>query len=198
MTVDPALERRLSDLSANGLALFEAFDLTVRERAFHPFVAADYTVVLDVLRRIRSPGARFLEWGSASGVITIQADLLGFDACGIELDDALVLTARDLAERHQSKARFVAGSFLPTGFRWTSRHGDQRTGTIGEGPSGYLALGLALDDFDVVYGYPWAGEDALMHELMRQYGRHDALLLLNDVTAGVRAFRGGREVPLPG
>jgi hypothetical protein len=36
-----------------------------------------------------------------------------------------------------------------------------------------------------------------MHDLMRQYGRPDALLLLNDTERGVRAFRGGRELTNP-
>ena len=191
-----ALDRRLAAFCADGVAFFEEFDLTVREREFHPFVAADYDVVLGTLRQVYRPGLRFLEWGSASGIITIIADMLGYDACGIELDESLVDAARDLATRHHSAARFVAGSFLPTGYRWQSHHGDERTGTIGEGASGYLSLGRALDDFDVVYGYPWAGEEPLMLDLMRQYGRRDALLLLNDVTSGVRAYRGGREVIL--
>ena len=194
--VDPTLDARLAAFCADGVAFFESFDLTVREREFHPFVAADYDLVLATLRRVFRPGLSFLEWGSASGIITIVADMLGYEAFGIELDESLVDTARELATRNHSKARFVAGSFLPNGFHWHSHHGDQRTGTIGEGPSGYLALGRALDDFDVVYGYPWAGEEPLMLDLMRQYGRRDALLLLNDVTSGVRAYRGGREVIL--
>jgi hypothetical protein len=71
--------------------------------------------------------------------------------------------------------------------------GDRRTGTIGDGPSGYLALGRALEDFDVVFGYPWDGEAPLMLDLMRRYGRPDAVLLLNDTVHGVRAYPGGRE-----
>jgi hypothetical protein len=121
-----------------------------------------------------------------------MADLLGFDACGIELDPHLVATARTLAARHGSGARFVAGSFLPAGYRWRRGDGDSRTGTIGDGPSGYQQLGHALDDFDVVFGYPWSGEAALMQDLMQRYGRPDALLLLHDTAGGVRAYRGGR------
>lgn len=191
---DPALGARLDAVCADGWAFSEHFERTVREPGFHPFVAADYEVVRAALLRLRAPGLRFLEWGSASGVITIMADLMGFDACGIELDASLVETARALATKHDSAARFVAGSFLPTGYEWRSRDGDRRTGTIGEGPSGYLQLGRALDDFDVVFGYPWGGEAPLMHDVMRRYGRPDALLLLHDTNEGVRAFRGGREV----
>jgi hypothetical protein len=126
-----------------------------------------------------------------------MADLIGFDACGIELDPALVTTARALAARHGSGARFVAGSFLPAGYQWRRRDGDTRTGTIGEGPSGYLQLGRALDDFDLVFGYPWSGEEALMYDLMQRYGRPDALLLVHDTNRGVLAYRGGRGEGTP-
>lgn len=194
---DAHLHARLDALCEEGRALWERFDRVVRESAFHPFVAADYAQVRAALLRLRAPGLRFLEWGSASGVITIMADLMGFDACGIELDASLVATARALATTHGSGARFVTGSFLPTGFRWRRRDGDSRTGTIGEGPSGYLQLGRALDEFDVVFGYPWSGEAALMQDLMQRYGRRDALLLLHDPNDGVRAYRGGRGAGAP-
>ena len=100
-----------------------------------------------------------------------------------------------MAARFDSGAQFVTGSFLPTGYRRLG--GDGASETIGDGPSGYLQLGRALDDFDVVFGYPWDDDAPLMHDLMRQYGRPDALLLLNDTARGVRAFRGGRELTNP-
>jgi hypothetical protein len=189
---DAVLRARLDALCADGWAVWERFERTVRRLDFHPFVAADYDVVRAALLRLRAPGRRFLEWGSASGVITAMADVMGFDACGIELDASLVATARALAARHGSRARFVAGSFLPAGYGWRGRDGDARTGTIGDGPSGYLRLGRALDDFDVVFGYPWGGEAPVMRDVMQRYGRRDALLLLHDTNAGVRAYRGGR------
>lgn len=189
---DATLRARLDAVCADGWAIFERFDRTVRERRFHPFVAADYDVVRAALLPLRAPGRRFLEWGSASGIITILADLMGFDACGIELDPALVETARAAAARHGSRARFVAGSFLPAGYEYQAADGDNRTGTIASGPSGYLQLGHALDDFDVVFGYPWGGEAPLMLDLMRRYGARDALLLLYDTEGRVRTYRGGR------
>ena len=191
---DAPVSARLDAVCAEGWAIWDAFDHTVRARGFHPFVAADYDAVRAVLLGLPARGRRFLEWGSASGVITVMADLLGFDACGIELDAALVATARALADRHGSHARFVVGSFLPEGYRWRAPDGDARPGTIGAGPSGYLQLGRALDEFDVVFGYPWDGEAPLMQDVMRRYGRPDALLLLYDATVGIRAFRGAHEL----
>jgi hypothetical protein len=55
-------------------------------------------------------------------------------------------------------------------------------------------LGRALEDFDVVFGYPWGGEKPIMLDVMQQYGGRDALLLLHDTNEGVRAYRGGREI----
>ncbi len=192
--MDDALRIRLEALCTEGWAVWDRFAIEVREHHFHPFVAADYEVVLKALLPHRGPGLRFLEWGSATGVITIMADLLGFEACGIELDSSLVATARDLALKFESRARFAAGSFLPTGYRWQPGDGDGRTGTVGTGISGYLPLGCSLDDFDVVFGYPWGGEEAMMLDLMKCYGRADGLLLLHTVNDGVRSFRGGREL----
>ena len=185
--LDAAFRARLDALCAEGWTIFEQFDAEVRDRRFHPFVAADYDAVLTAQR---GTGLRFLEWGSASGVITIMADLLGYDACGIELDESLVQTARDLATRFHSGARFVAGSFLPTGYEFNQGNSDSRAGWVGSGPSGYLQLGRALDDFDVVFGYPWGGGEPMMLDLMRCYGRADALLLLYGVDDGVKAYRG--------
>src|SRR4051812_29903089 len=152
---DASLDARLDALCADGWAFYERFDETVRTEDFHPFVPADYATVRSALVALRAPGRRFLEWGSASGIITIMADLLGFEAYGIELDSSLVATARATAAKHHSKARFAEGSFIPSGYKWRPSDGDGRTGTIGEGPSVYREIGLALDDFDIVFGYPW-------------------------------------------
>jgi hypothetical protein len=196
--VDEALRARLTALCAEGWALWDKFDEEVRRHHFHPFVAANYDAVLDALLLFRAPapGRRFLEWGAATGVITIIADLLGFDAYGIELETDLVATARALAAKFDSHAHFAAGSFLPSGYEWRSSDGDNRTGTLGIGPSAYRELGYALDDFDVVWGYPWDGEQELMLDLMKRYGRDDAILLVNHVTDGIIAYRGGRRITL--
>ena len=54
----------------------------------------------------------------------------------------------------------------------------------------------SLDDFDVVYGYPWGGEEPMMLDLMRAYGGRDARLLMLSGSE-LRVYRGGRLVPSP-
>lgn len=190
---DARLHERLDAVCADGRAIAERFQRTVRGRGFHPFLPADYDVVRRALLPLRRPGRRFLEWGSASGIVAIIADLMGFDACGIEVDAALVETARMVAARHGSRARFVQGSFLPDGYEWRTDDGDTRTGTIATGASGYAELGRAPHDFDVVFGYPWSGEEPVMRDVMQRYGRRDALLLLYGMDGVIRCHPGGRE-----
>ena len=191
--VDPGLRTHLAALCDEGWEIWSRFDTDVRQHAWHPFVAADYERVLQTLLAVRAPGQRFLEWGSAHGVITIMADLLGFEAYGIELDSALVRTARNLAVKYRSRARFAAGSFLPGGYEWKPRSGDARMGTIGEGVPGYAELGHPLEDFDLVFAFPWTGEEPMMHDVMRRYGVRESRLLLFGVTDGMEIYRDGRR-----
>ena len=176
--LDPSLRERLRALIEEGRDFFHTFDLETRQKQFHPFVPADYDVVLKTLLDVYQPGLRFLEWGSGTGVITIMADMIGFEAYGIEIDGQLVDVARRLAEKYGSQARFAAGSLLPEGYVYSDSTGDHRTGTLADGPSGYLLLNKPLDEFDVVYGYPWPGERDVMEDVMRKYGRRDARLII--------------------
>jgi hypothetical protein len=195
--LDPTTASRLDAVLTEGWALWERFDLEVRTERFHPFVAADYDAVRAALEHHCTPGQRFLEWGSATGVITIMADVLGCDAVGIELDESLVRTARGLAERMQSRARFAPGSFVPGSYR--PRPGITRTRSqwTGQGESAYPMLGRALDDFDIVFGFPWGDEAPMMLDIMKQYGSGDALLMLYSIDDGVQLFRDGRRWPRP-
>jgi hypothetical protein len=111
-------------------------------------------------------------------VVTIMADLLGFDACGIEIDADLVAIARRLAGKYESGARFAHGSFLPTGYEYRDAKGDPRLGTLIQGSSGFPQLGRTLQDFDIVFAYPWDGESAVLEDLMNRHGGSNAQLLL--------------------
>jgi hypothetical protein len=175
--LDPELNVRLAELADEGRRLWHRFDLEVRRRGFHSFVPADYDAVLLALLELRAPGLRFIELGSATGVVTIMADLLGYEAYGIEIDPTLVRSARRLAATYESNAKFAVGSFLPGGFSYEPRDGALRG--IGEDSrSGYAALGRGLDEFDVVYGYAWPGEEDVLVDMVRAYGSAGARLLL--------------------
>lgn len=190
--LDPTLHHKLARLGDEGWEMWARFDREVRRHRWHPFVPAEYDRVLVALTELRRPGLRFLEFGSATGVVTVMADLLGYKAYGIELDESLVTLARSTAARYASRARFVAGSFLPQGYVWRPHNSDGRLGTVGEGVSGYLELGMPLEDFDLVFAYPWRGEEDMMTDLLRNHGAPDAGLLLQRVSGEVQLYRGGR------
>lgn len=179
---------RIEALNEEGRTIFDRFERDVRSAEFHPFKPANYDSIVDMLLPYVGECRTFLEWGSATGVIAITADLLGFEAYGIEIDASLVDMANDLARRYDSDASFAAGSLLPEGYEWRSPSGDPRLGTIETGESGYAKLGLELGDFDLVYGYPWSGEAAMMRDIMERCGADGARLMINGGREGVHVF----------
>ena len=183
--LDLDLSGRIAALIEDGGRVRQRFVADVCHNEWHPFIPADYDRVLAALMQVRAPGLKFLEWGSATGVITMMADLLGFEAYGIELDPVLVDIARDLAAKHGSRARFAAGSYLPADYEWISAEGDRRLGAVGRGAPGYDELGLSLEDFDLVYGYPWSGEEPIMQDVFRRRGGKHARMLLNGGNNGI-------------
>ena len=191
--VDRALTLRIDALIAQGIDIWERFDRDVRAHRWHSFVPANYASVFRLLTSLRAPGLTFLEWGSATGVITIMADMLGFVASGIELDPYLVSIARDLAVQYDSRARFVIGSFVPSGYRPSQKDGEGRLGTIGDGASAYAELRQGLDDFDIVYAYPWKGEGRTMLSVVEQYGGRSCRLLLHG-EGDITIYAGGKIV----
>jgi hypothetical protein len=146
-------------------------------KGWQGFIPADYPEVYLALKRLRERASTFLEWGSGIGTIAIMADLLGYEAYGIEIQPALVARAEALAARFGSKASFVEGSFIPDDYEWSPEFGDEDFNTALDGASGYEALGMDLADFDVVYGYPWPGEEALFEDIFDQFARPDAVMV---------------------
>jgi hypothetical protein len=52
-----------------------------------------------------------------------------------------------------------------------------------------VELGMDLTAFDLVYGYPWSGEAAMMHDIMQRCGADGARLMINRGREGVHVFR---------
>ena len=124
-----------------------------------------------------APGECFMEWGCGFGVVASIAAALGFESYGIEIDAELVQNARALARDFDLSPTIVEGSFVPVG-------GDDLTDSMGEhawlslgGPDGYDAIGLEPDDFDVIYAYPWPGEEHIVERLFERYAAAGAVLV---------------------
>lgn len=192
MIIVPPPVRRLLDEADRVWRSFNA-DLVT---GWQGFVPADYEQVYLGLKKLKAiaPGTTFLEWGSGIGTIAIMADMLGYEAYGIEINRDLVERAEDLAEKFGSKATFAHGTFIPEEYVWTPEVGDEDFTTSLEGSPGYEELGLSLEDFDIVYGYPWPGEEALFEDIFDQFARPDALMLCYHSLEHVRLHRVPKKV----
>lgn len=157
----------------------------ISERArFQHLIPADPRAAAEALGELSVQGGSFLELGAGTGLITIIASLLGFDAYGIEIEAELVEEAWALAEEAGSSATFVEGSFVPLAFRDEI---DLQSGdflTITEGADAYEEMGLEMADFDVVYAYPWPGEEDWTHELVARHARAGSRLMTYSVREG--------------
>ena len=185
----------LQQLFEEGEALWQEFRRK-RGAHFHPFVPADYPGAYEALRTLQPRAHSFLELGSGVGVITILADLLGYEAYGIELDPWLAEQATELAERFGSGANFAAGSFVPEEFQDQVALQSADFLTTTEGEPAYRELGLELNDFDLVYMFPWPGEEELHFEMVRRYARPDALFLTYGGTDGYQLFQRGEPIEI--
>jgi len=180
---DQRLEQNLESLLREGNQIWEAF-IEARGGTFHHLIPADAEGAYQQLRQLRDRHQSFLELGSGMGVITILADLLGFEAQGIEIEEELVDLSRDLADRYGSSASFTQGSFVPVDFRDEVHLLDGEFHTIAEGSDAYGELGMELSEFDLVYAYPWPGEEEWLADLFQRAGGGYAQLLTYSVSEG--------------
>ena len=164
----------------------ERFHFDHRDAPLPGFVPCDFVAVRGAIGQIAerglTPGQRFVEWGSGLGVATCLASLAEFDAVGIEIEPDLVAAAEAFADDHGVEVEFALGSYVPEG-------GDELlddhaadldrevTWLKTYGASAYESLGLDPDDFDLVFAYPWPGEEGVIFDLFAEYAAVGALLL---------------------
>ena len=161
------------------------------------FVAADYELVYQTLTWVTETqplaGRRFLEWGCGFAVLSALASRLGLSAVGIEAEEDLLQQGRHTVEHWQVDVELVHGNFLPRGAETLSD--DPTLPSLGHlAECGYETLGLDLDDFAIVYSYPWPGEDDFHRAVFQRYAAPGALLLMFCGPNDVRLWRkvGGR------
>jgi predicted O-methyltransferase YrrM len=190
---DPTpLPARVAAVLADGRALLAAHFARPDLPPGHGAIPSDHERVVRGLRSLRAndPGLRrFLEWGSGLGIVAIAAALLGYDAHGIEWDDAMVAEAQRFASAHGVDVPFVAGSFVPPGSDALLDRAELTTRTVLQSDDAYDRLERDLDDFDVVFAYPWPEEEALYRRLFQRGAADGAVLVLYGQLDGVRAFR---------
>jgi hypothetical protein len=199
MLVDIDLTLSSEPIPANVAALLadarhQSDILEEKSRAAIPaFVPSDFELVYRGLVSIESAnlatGRRLLEWGSGFGVVTCLAVLVGFEAAGIEIEPKLVRIAETLANEHNIAGHFVCGNFVPSAVEAHFESFGDITWLSTGGPDGYELLVLDPDDFDVVFAYPWPGEEQLIFDLFADCAAVGALLLTYHGQDGLRLQR---------
>jgi len=170
------------DLICDAEARIERFIIDSRMGQPLPaFVASDFRMVYRTLDRVieqrLATGTSFCEWGCGFGVVAGLASLLGLEACGIEIEHELIQHGLRLIEEHGLNVPLVQGSFVPPG-------GDELVDEVvqqawlktGETPA-YDELQLDVEDFDLIFAYPWPGEEELIDLLFERFAASGALLL---------------------
>jgi hypothetical protein len=157
------------------------------------YVPSDFELVYRGMAAIESQrlamGRRFLEWGSGIGVIVCLAESLGFDAVGVEIELRLVEIAEALAEEHGMSVQFAHGNFVPRGAEPRMEMPDDVAWLATGGPDGYEELESEPDEFDVVFAYPWPGEEQVIFDLFAGSAAVGALLLTYHGQDGLRLQR---------
>ena len=162
------------------------------------FVPSDFVAVYHSLRVITeanlAPGTSLCEWGSGFGVVASLAAMLEFKASGIEVERGLVDASRRLADDFGLPVEFVHGSFVPSGAEAYVQEAYADTSTeyfwlVTDADDAYDELGLDPHDFDVVFAYPWPGEEHVIENLFAHYAAEGALLLTYNQFHSVRIRR---------
>ena len=156
------------------------------------FVAADFLHVFQALDWIRETqnliGNRFLEWGCGFAVVTSIASALKFESVGIEAELDLIREGRRTLADWDVDSELIHGNFLPRGAEALAH--ESHLPSLGhEVDCAYDSLELDLDDFSIVYSYPWPGEDRFHQAVFEKYAAPGALLLCFCGPNDLRLFR---------
>jgi len=143
-------------------------------------VESELSSVDRVLARIQrdglARGSVFCEWGSGLGGVCGAATLNGFQSVGIEIQGSLVRAARAIATELDLASAFAEGTFLLPG--------DEDLGEFPQpgthrhfGQEAWTETGLAPTECDVVFAYPWPGEEAFVDRVFSRHAGADSLLM---------------------
>ncbi len=176
---------RAGTLPARIRALIRESDRRARRflarRTIPGFVASDFERVGRALQAIGetnlAPGDALCEWGSGFGVVALMAACLDFRACGIEINADLVDQATALAADFELDVEFACGTYVPQGGEDLTDACQEFDWLSAGGACGYDALGVDPADFDLIFAYPWPGEEQVIDDLFERFGATSALLL---------------------
>jgi SAM-dependent methyltransferase len=152
------------------------------KRPIEQYVACDFRDVWHCLKLLSenqmTNGKMFCEWGSGFGIVTALASILGFEAIGIEAESFLVDESKKFLAGQGIAAEIWHGNFLPAGSQRLAKSQSHHASLFHNVADAYSQHDFQLDDFAVVFAYPWPGEDHFLQEVFRHYAADGALLLM--------------------
>ncbi len=175
------IEAEIALALANSQARIQAFQDRWDQPQIEQFVASDYEMAYRALRWVVQErlmtGNRMVEWGCGFAVVAALGSRLGLDVFGIEAEALLLKQAQQTLVEFDTPVDLVHGNFLPTGSERLSHNPDFPS--LGHDvENGYELMGLDLDDFALVFGYPWPGEELFHERVFQRYGVRGGLLML--------------------
>lgn len=170
----------------------EAFMLADHE-VIENFVTCDFHLLEQALQWLEQnhllTGNRFCELGSGFGVGAMLASLRGMEAVGIEIESVLVQQSSDLATVLGNAAEFYCGSFVPRDVAGLSQWARDIKNVVTDEGDVYEEIGLAMDDFDLFFAFPWPGEHTFFENVVDACGADGALLLTYRGREGMNLVR---------
>ncbi len=161
------------------------------------FVPGNYAAIYSSLKAVHDShllcGNRFCEWGSGVGVVSSLAGMVGFEAYGIECDENLCRAANGIRDDFEVPVTFVQGSYIPEGVEdlvddaFATQEGELSLQV--EPDDAYDELGLDIDDFDLIFIYPWPNDVELTHAIFDRYAARGALLLAYYCNDSIALYR---------
>jgi len=155
------------------------------------FFPSDYEMGYRMLRALRGDGAppRMCEWGSGFAVIAGLAAILGYDVHAVEIDPRLNVAARSLLSDHDLRIDLLEGSFIPDDYARTEKISDLDTVTVMTGGEVWRDSDLEIEDFDVIFAYPWPSEEEQYCDIFGRFADYGAVLVTYSMTEGMRSYR---------
>lgn len=160
---------------------------------FDNFVNCDFHLVDQAISWVVEShlmaGNRFLEFGSGFGAATILASIHGMEAAGIEIEQPLVDEANQLADQLGVKADFYCGSFVPRDIEGYAdlaaevEHVDTSAGEV------YEQMDSSIADFDLVFAFPWPGENGFFESVFERTAAQGALFMTYNGIEGIHLHR---------
>ncbi len=186
--VPQVVDAFLTDANARIDAFFEKHR-KAKDLGFFP---SDYPLIYGVLRQLQKlegDRRRFCEWGSGFGVIAGLASMLGFESCGIEIDRRLVTESRALLTDHHLDVEILEGNFMPDSYQPPPELEDLETIHAGVEAGANDEVDVDIDDFDLIFAFPWPGDEGMFCDLFKRFAANGALLMTYSALEGIRIQR---------